>query len=71
MAGKTTLCVTEGDERWNSGTVEQLDVGSECVCSKLLTKKLYNMSTQCKVQLLVGYFFQCLQSVEQELTSSV
>ena len=53
------------------GAVEQLDVGSECVCSKLLTKKLYNMSTQCKVQLLVGYFFQRLQSVEPELTSSV
>ena len=31
------------------GTVEQLDVGSECVFWKPLTKKLYNMFTQGKV----------------------
>ena len=70
MAGQTTLCVMELFEQWNRcGT----DVGSECacVCSKLLTKKLFDMSTQCKVLLLGGYFFQRAQSFEPELTSSV
>ena len=33
MAGQTTLCVMELWERWN----RDLNVGSECVCSKLLT----------------------------------
>ena len=37
MAGQTTLCVMELWERWNGGTVEHLNVGYECVCSKVLT----------------------------------
>ena len=37
MAGQTTFCVMELFERWNGGTVEHLNVGCECVCSKLLT----------------------------------
>ena len=37
MAGQRTLYIMELWERWNSGTVEHLNVGSECMFSKLLT----------------------------------